>query len=113
SCGNGVAGLVEPSTDHRAFLFAERFHSLAPFGDTAAFAEIFYTDSLERSLVACSFNLAQRLVAQLFERVHGCRYIVTSINREIESRFPSLDSRIKPLSFSISLCLPARSSLDR
>jgi hypothetical protein len=37
----------------------------------AAFAEIFYTDAFERFLVARSFNLAQRVIAQLFERVHG------------------------------------------
>src|SRR5207249_2684649 len=83
---NRVTRLVEQLTDDRAFLFAERFHPLAPFGDGAAFAEIFYTDAFERSLVARSFNLAQRVIAQLFERVHGFReplnrYIVKSGNR--------------------------------
>ena len=45
-CGNGVARFVEQLTDDRAFLFGERFHPLAPFGDAAAFAEIFYPDCL-------------------------------------------------------------------
>ena len=72
-CGNSIARLVEQLTDDRAFLFAERFHPLAPFGDAAAFAEIFYTDAFERFLVARSFNLAQRVIAQLFERVHDIR----------------------------------------
>ena len=85
-CGNGVARLVEQLTDDRAFLFAERFHPLAPFGDAAAFSEIFYPDAFERFLVARSFNLAQRVIAQLFQRVHGFRdslnrYIVKSGNR--------------------------------
>ena len=85
-CGNGVARLVEQFTDDRAFLFAERFHPLAPFGDAAALAEIFYPDAFERFLVARSFNLAQRVIAQLFQRVHGFReslnrYIVKSGNR--------------------------------
>ena len=91
---NGVARLVEQLTDDRAFLFAERFHLLAPFGDAAAFAEIFYADAFERFLVARSFNLAQRVIAQLFERVHEFReslnrYIVKSGNRIPihESRF--------------------------
>ena len=91
---NGVARLVEQLTDDRAFLFAERFHPLAPFGDAAAFAEIFYPDDFERFLVARSFNLAQRIIAQLFERVHEFReslnrYIVKSGNRIPihESRF--------------------------
>src|SRR5215813_4782485 len=35
--GNRVARLVEQSTYDRTFLFAERFHPLAPFGDAAAF----------------------------------------------------------------------------
>src|SRR5437588_6054905 len=68
-CSNGVARLVEQFTDDRAFLFAERFHPLAPFGGGAALAEIFYTDAFERSLVARSFNLAQRVVATVFGRV--------------------------------------------
>ena len=85
-CGNGVARLVEQLTDDRAFLFAERFHPLAPFGDAAAFSEIFYPDAFKRFLVARSFNLAQRVIAQLFQRVHGFReslnrYIVKSGNR--------------------------------
>src|SRR5262245_42918610 len=42
--GNGIARLVKQLTDDRAFLFAERFHPLAPLGDTPAFPEIFYTD---------------------------------------------------------------------
>src|SRR5690242_3095212 len=32
-CSNGVARLVEQLSDDRAFLFAERFHPLAPFAD--------------------------------------------------------------------------------
>src|SRR6516162_3572943 len=64
--GNGIARLVEQLTDDRAFLFAERFHPLAPFGDAAAFTEIFYADAFKRLLVACGFNLAQRVIAQLF-----------------------------------------------
>ena len=70
SSGNGVPRLVEQLADDRALLFAERFHPLAPFGDAAALAETFYPDAFERFLVARSFNLAQRVVAQLFERVH-------------------------------------------
>src|SRR5262245_26920589 len=77
-CAHGVARLVEQFTDNRALLFAERFHPLAPFGDAAAFSEIFYTDSFERSLVWRCVNLAKRLIAQLFERVHGTR---ESLNR--------------------------------
>src|SRR4030095_12957144 len=68
-CGNGVTRLVEQLADDGAFLFAERFHPLAPFGDAAAFPEIFYPDAFERFLVARSFNLAQRVIAQLFKRV--------------------------------------------
>src|SRR5262249_24666558 len=49
---NGVARLVEQLTDNRAFLFAEHFHPLAPFGDAAAFTEIFYADAFKRFLVA-------------------------------------------------------------
>src|SRR4030095_9969175 len=79
-CGNGVARLVEEFTDDRAFVFAQRFHPLAPFGDAAAFAEIFYTDGFERSLVARSFNLTQRVVAQWVERAPGFR---ESLNRHI------------------------------
>src|SRR5262249_1146207 len=64
---NRIARLVKQLTDDGAFLFAERFHPLAPFGDAAAFAEIFYADDFERFLVARSLNLAQRVIAQLFE----------------------------------------------
>ena len=46
---------------------------LAPFGDAAGFAEILYTDTFERFRVARGFNLAERVFAQLFERVHGWR----------------------------------------
>src|SRR5262249_21902516 len=74
----GVARLVEQLTDDRAFFFAERFHPLAPLGDAAAFAEIFYTDDFERILIARSFNLAERVIAQLFKRVHEFR---ESLNR--------------------------------
>src|SRR5438477_6158968 len=70
---NGVARLVEQLTNDRAFLFAERFHPLAPCRDAAALSEIFYADAFERFLVARSFNLAQRIIAQLFQRVHGFR----------------------------------------
>src|SRR6516162_2457803 len=113
---NCVARLVKQLTDDRAFLFAERFHPLAPFGDAAGFAEILYTDTFERFLVARGFNLAQCVIAQLFERMHGFResldrYIGKSGNREIGKS--NLDSRITPPSFSISLCFPARSLLDR
>src|SRR5262245_13462348 len=110
-CTNGIARLVEQLTDDWAFLFAERFHPLAPFGDAAAFAEISYTNAFERSLVAGSFNLAQRVIAQLFERVHGFResLIVTSLNREIESRFTNCDSPITPPSCFSS---PAQLALD-
>src|SRR5436190_15230586 len=95
-CGNGITRLVEQFTDDRAFLFAERFHPLAPFGNGAAFAEIFYPDAFERFLVARSFNLAQRVIAQLFERVHGFRDSLNryTLNRVIESRFTNLDLRI-------------------
>ena len=72
-CGNGVARLVEQFTDDRAFLFAERFHPLAPLGDAPALAEIFYADAFERFLVSRSFNLAQRVIAQLFKRVNHSR----------------------------------------
>src|SRR5215471_10642245 len=77
-CSNGVARLIKQLTDARAFIFAERFHPLAPFGDAAGFAEILYTDTFERFRVARGFNLAERVLAQLFERVHGCR---ESLNR--------------------------------
>src|SRR5262249_8669512 len=93
---NGIPRLIEQFTDDRAFLFTQSFHPLAPFGDAAAFAEIFHTNAFERSLVARSFNLAQRVIAELFERVHGFReslnrYIVKSGNRISihESRFTS------------------------
>ncbi len=114
-CSNGVARLVEQLTDDRAFLFGEGFHSLAPLRDAAAFAEIFYSDCFRAISVPRSFNFAQRLIAELFQRVHGFReslnrYIVKSGNRISihQSRFT-----ITPLSFSISLCLPARFSLDQ
>ena len=88
-CGNGVARLVEQLADDRAFLFAERFHPLAPFGDAAAFAEIFYADAFERFLVARSFNLAQRVGRAVVQRRRDIlgellkRHIV---KREIEYR---------------------------
>src|SRR5215472_9153716 len=89
-----IARFVEQLPDHRALLFAERFHPLAPFGNAAAFAEIFYTYAFNRFLIDRSFNLTQRVIAHLFERVHGCReslnrYIVKSGNRIPihESRF--------------------------
>jgi hypothetical protein len=72
-CGNAIARLVEQFTDDRAFFFAERFHPLAPFGDAAAFSEIFYPDAFKRFLVVRSFNLAQRIITQLFERVSHSR----------------------------------------
>src|SRR4030095_1655985 len=94
-CRHGVARQVEQFTDDRAFLFGERFHPLAPFGDVAAFSEIFYPDAFKRFLVARRFNLAQRVVAKLFERMHGFReslnrYIVKS---EIDSRISIYESR--------------------
>src|SRR4029450_7744599 len=93
-CSNSMARVVKQFTEAGPFLLAERFHPLAPFGDAAAFAEILYTDAFERFLVARSCNLAQRVTAQLFERVHVFReslnrYIVKSGNRISihESRF--------------------------
>jgi hypothetical protein len=52
----------------RLFIFAERFHPLAPSGDAAAFAEKLYARGLERLFVRRRTDLAQRVVAQLFER---------------------------------------------
>src|SRR5437762_11263234 len=113
-CGNGVAGLVEQLTDDRAFLFAERFHPLAPFGDAAAFSEIFYPDAFERFLVARSCNLAQCVIAQLFQRVHGFReslnrYIVKSGNRISihQSRFTNQAAFFFDLAFLSSALFPS------
>ena len=39
--GHGVANFVEQFADDRAFLFGERFHSLAPIGDAPAFPRYF------------------------------------------------------------------------
>src|SRR5215216_7494877 len=66
-CVNGVARLVEQLAGGRAFVFAERLHPLAPFGDAAAFTEIFYTDAFKRFLIARSVNLTKRVIAQLFQ----------------------------------------------
>src|SRR5437762_13631984 len=57
-CSNGLAGLIEQLTDDRAFLFAERFHPLAPFGDAAAFSEICYRHAFEPVRVARSCHRA-------------------------------------------------------
>ena len=74
-------------SERSALVFAERLHSLAPLGYAAAFTEILYSNRVKRFFVLRNFNFAQRLVAQLFERVsHRIRespkrYIVTSGNR--------------------------------
>ncbi len=67
--GNGVANFIEQFSNDRLFVFAERSHLLAARGDAAAFAEVLDARGLERLLVRRGLDLAQGVVAQLFERV--------------------------------------------
>ena len=70
SCGDSVPHLVEQFADDRLLFLGERFHLLAPGRNGAAAAEIFQPGSFERPLVARGFDLAQGVVAQLFQRMH-------------------------------------------
>src|ERR1700693_1159819 len=60
---HGVADFVEQLSNDRLFVFAERFHLLAPRGNASAAAEIFYPGGFERLRVARISNLAQGGVA--------------------------------------------------
>src|SRR3982751_4632615 len=86
-----VARLVEQLADERAFVFGERFHPLAPFRDAAAFPEIFYSHAFQRLLLTRSVNVAQSVVAQLFERVS---HSVEALNVEGLKR-PSLSCHVE------------------
>ncbi len=67
--GDGVARFVQQLADERTLLLAERFHLLAPNGDAAAAAEIADAQRFERLLVRRRGDLAQRGVAEFFERM--------------------------------------------
>ena len=63
------ANLVEQFADDGFFFFGQSHHLLAPGRNAAAAPEIFYARGLERLLVASGFDLTQRVVAQLFQRM--------------------------------------------
>src|SRR5438552_4367848 len=65
-----TADFVEQFADDWLFFTGERFHLLAPGRNAAAAAEIFHPCGFEGLLVARGFDLAQRVVSQLFEWVH-------------------------------------------
>ncbi len=70
SCGRDrIARFVQQLADERTLLLAERFHLLAPSRDAAAAAEITDAHRVERLLVRRRGDLAQRGVAEFFERV--------------------------------------------
>ena len=67
--GDGGANFVEQLADDRLFLFGERFHLLAPGRNAAAAPRYFTRAASSACSSAGGFDLAQRVVAQLFQRM--------------------------------------------
>ena len=67
--GDGVANFVEQFADDRLLFLGERFHLLAPDEMLPLRAEIFHSRGFERLLVSRGFDFAQRVIAQLFQRM--------------------------------------------
>ena len=69
AAATSVAHFIEQFPNDWLFVFAQRFHLLAPRRYAAAFTEVFYARRLKRLFVRCGFDFAQCIITELFEWV--------------------------------------------
>ena len=85
AAATSVADFVEQFPNDWLFVFAQRFHLLAPRRYAAAFSEIFYARRLKRLFVKRGFDFAQGIITELFEWSGMKREALKSLSVEAKS----------------------------